>query len=140
MDALGDDLVRCVAHTSVEAAIKMGCICQRWRDAVEGGEGGAFGIRNALAAIGETAIQADLVAGLALSKIHVKMGQHTKKRIVTAAFTTSSPTRLQWHCSARTAGSGVLKRGWRGGERAGLVASEGDICVQGKCIPVHPTW
>ena len=80
MDALGDDLVRCVAHTSVEAAIKMGCICQRWRDAVEGGEGGAFGIRNALAAIGETAIQADLVAGLALSKIHVKMGQHTKKR------------------------------------------------------------
>ena len=80
MDALGDDLVRCVAQTSAEAAIKVACVCKRWRDAVEGGEGGAFDIRNALAAIGETAIQADLVAALALSKMHVKMGKHTKKR------------------------------------------------------------
>ena len=80
METIGDDLVCCIAQTGAHVALKMACICKQWREAVESGDGAAFDTRRALIQIGETSLQGDLVSALALSKVHVKMGTHTKKR------------------------------------------------------------
>jgi hypothetical protein len=80
METIGDDLLYCIAQTGAHVALKMACTCKQWREVVEGGEGATFDVRRALTRIGETSLQGDLVSALALSKVHVKMGAHTKKR------------------------------------------------------------
>ena len=80
MESLDDDLVRSVAMTGPGAALKLACVCKRFRDAIEDGDGAVFDIRRSLLSVGETSLQGDLVHKLSMSLMHVKMATHTRKR------------------------------------------------------------
>ena len=80
MPTLDHDALRAIASLGLDVALRVALVCVDWRHAIDDAEGGTFDTRRVLVALGDTALQSDLVTTLALTPITVKLYPHQTKR------------------------------------------------------------